>query len=67
MAKTEAERRRLSTILQVQQLLHGLQQEHIRSDLLTGCNHAPLVPAQRLHSLSRLATLLGVTRDPRLT
>ncbi|XP_075867787.1 caprin-2 isoform X2 [Nelusetta ayraudi] len=67
MAKTEAERRRLSTVLQVQQVLHGLQQEHIRRDLLTGCNHAPLVPAQRLHSLTRLTTLLGGTRDTRLT
>lgn len=67
MAKAEAERRRLSTVLQVQQVLHGLQQEHIRRDLLTGCNHAPLVPAQRLHSLTRLTTLLGVTRDARLT
>lgn len=67
MTKMEAERRRLSTVLQVQHLLHSLQQEHIRRDLLTGCNQAPLITAQQLHSLTQLAALLGVKRDTRLT
>ncbi|KAM9334840.1 caprin-2 [Symphorus nematophorus] len=67
VAKVEVERRRLSTVLQVQHLLHSLQQEHVRRDLLAGHNHAPHVPAQQLHSLSQLATLLGVKRDNRLS
>ncbi|XP_041820114.1 caprin-2 [Chelmon rostratus] len=67
VAKVEAERRRLSTVLQVQHLLHSLQQEHVRRDLLAGQNQAPHIPAQRLHSLSQLAALLGVQRDSRLS
>ncbi|XP_071358258.1 caprin-2 isoform X2 [Trachinotus anak] len=67
MAKVEVERRRLSTVLQVQHLLHSLQQEHVRRDLLAGHNQAPHIPAQQLHSLSQLATLLGVKRDNRLS
>lgn len=66
MAKVEVERRRLSTVLQVQHLLHSLQQDHVKKDLLTGHNQAPHIPAQQLHSLSELATLLGVKRDNRL-
>ncbi|XP_026182620.1 caprin-2 isoform X2 [Mastacembelus armatus] len=65
--KAELERRRLTMVLQVQHLLHSLQQEHVRNDLLAGQNQAPRVPAQRLHSLSQLATLLGVNRDNRLS
>lgn len=53
-------------MLQVQHLLQGLQQEHVRRDLLAGNNQAPHLPAQRLHSLNQLATLLGAERDSRL-
>ncbi|XP_040886222.1 caprin-2 isoform X2 [Toxotes jaculatrix] len=67
LAKVEVERRRLSTVLQVQHLLHSLQQEHVRRDLLAGHNQAPHVPAQQLHSLNQLATLVGVKRDNRLS
>ncbi|XP_045928200.1 caprin-2 isoform X2 [Micropterus dolomieu] len=67
VAKAEVERRRLSTVLQVQHLLHSLQQKHIRRDLLAGHNQAPHIPAQQLQSLSQLATLLGVKRDNRLS
>ncbi|XP_023274488.1 caprin-2-like isoform X2 [Seriola lalandi dorsalis] len=67
VAKVEVERRRLSTVLQVQHLLHSLQQEHVRRDLLAGHNQAPQIPAKQLHSLSQLATLLGVKRDNRLS
>ncbi|KAK2858670.1 hypothetical protein Q5P01_003290 [Channa striata] len=67
MAKVEVERRRLNTVLQVQHLLHSLQQEHVRRDLLAGQNQAPHISAQQLHSLSQLATLLGVKRDNRLS
>lgn len=63
VAREEAERRRLSTVLQVQHLLHSLQQEHIRKDLLSGHNQAPHLPAHKLHSLLQLAALLGVKRD----
>ncbi|XP_030296589.1 caprin-2 isoform X5 [Sparus aurata] len=66
VAKSEAERRRLSTVLQVQHLLHSLQQEHVRTDLLAGHNQAPHIPAQQLHNLSQLSALLGVERDNRL-
>lgn len=64
--KAEAERRRLSTVLQLQHLLHSLQHEHIRRDLLSGCNQAPHTSAQQLHLLDQLAKLLGVKRDNRL-
>uniref|UniRef100_A0A3Q1FJW1 Caprin family member 2 n=1 Tax=Acanthochromis polyacanthus TaxID=80966 RepID=A0A3Q1FJW1_9TELE len=67
MLKVEAERRRLTTVLQVQHLLTCLQQDHIRKDLLAGRNKAPHIPAQRLHSLSQLAVLLGVQRDNTLS
>ncbi|XP_026217172.1 caprin-2 isoform X2 [Anabas testudineus] len=67
MAKAEVERRHLSMVLQVQHLLHSLQQDHVRNDLLAGHNQAPRIPAQQLHSLSQLATLLGVKRDNRLS
>ncbi|XP_029902219.1 caprin-2 isoform X2 [Myripristis murdjan] len=67
VVKVEAERRRLSTVLQVQHLLHSLQQEHVRRDLLAGHNQAPHIPAQQLHSLIQLAALLGVKRDNRLS
>ncbi|XP_067347134.1 caprin-2 isoform X2 [Channa argus] len=66
MAMVEVERRRLSTVLQVQHVLHSLQQEHIRRDLLAGQNQAPHITAQQLHSLSQLATQLGVKRNNRL-
>ncbi|XP_054862589.1 caprin-2 isoform X3 [Amphiprion ocellaris] len=65
--KVETERRRLTTVLQVQHLLTCLQQDHIRRDLLAGRNKAPHIPAQRLQSLSQLAALLGVKRDNRLS
>ncbi|XP_059182181.1 caprin-2 isoform X2 [Centropristis striata] len=65
--KVETERRRLSTVLQVQHLLHSLQQEHIRRELLAGSNQAPLIASQQLHGLSQLASLLGVNRDYRLS
>ncbi|XP_029016398.1 caprin-2 isoform X2 [Betta splendens] len=67
IAKVDVERQRLSTVLQVQHLLHCLQQDHVRKDLLAGHNQAPLVTAQLLQSLSQLATLLGVERDDRLS
>lgn len=66
MTKVEAERSRLSTVLQLQHLLHSLQQDHVKKDLLTGHNQAPHIPAQQLHSLCQLTTLLGVKRDNRL-
>ncbi|KAI3367013.1 hypothetical protein L3Q82_009647 [Scortum barcoo] len=67
MANLEVERRRLSLVLQVQHLLHSLQQEHVRRDVLAGHNQAPHIPAQKLHSLTQLASLLGVKRDNRLS
>ncbi|KAM4711702.1 caprin-2 isoform 2-T2 [Anableps anableps] len=67
IAKMETERRRLALVLQFQHLLGGLQQEHIRKDIMAGCNHAPYIPAHQLHSLSQLAALLGVKRDDRMS
>lgn len=66
LAREELERRHLSIVLQVQHLLQGLQQEHVRRDLLGGNNQAPHLPAQKLRSLNQLATVLGAERDPRL-
>lgn len=66
LAKAELERRHLSIVLQVQHLLQGLQQDHVRRDLLAGNNQAPQLPAQKLHELKQLASLLGAERDPRL-
>ncbi|XP_034719061.1 caprin-2 isoform X2 [Etheostoma cragini] len=67
LVEEEVERKRLSTVLQIQHLLHGMQQEHVRQDLLAGHNQAPLIPAQQLHHLGQLAALLGVNRDNRLS
>ncbi|XP_029969309.1 caprin-2 [Salarias fasciatus] len=67
MAKQEMERRRLTTVLQVQQLLGTLQQDSVQSDLLSGRNQAPYVPAHTLHSLNQLAALLGAKRDDTLS
>ncbi|XP_047430688.1 caprin-2 isoform X3 [Mugil cephalus] len=67
LATVETERKRLTTVLQVQHLLTSLQLEHVRRDVLAGLNQAPHVPAQQLHSLSQLAAMLGVKRDRRLT
>ncbi|KAM3858861.1 caprin-2 [Diretmus argenteus] len=67
LAMVEVERRRLSTVLQVQHLLHSLQQEHVRKDLLAGHNQAPHIPGQQLHNLIQLAALLGVKRDNKLS
>ena len=66
MVKVEVERKHLGSVLQVHHVLHSLQQEHIRTDLLAGHNQAPHIPAQKLHSLSQLAIVLGVKRDTRL-
>lgn len=64
--KVEAERRQLSMVLHLQHILHILQQDHIKRDLLQGNNQAPHVPAQQLNSLIQLATLLKVKMDNRL-
>ncbi|XP_037315523.2 caprin-2 isoform X2 [Pungitius pungitius] len=61
--KEQTERRHLSTVLQIQHLLHCMQQEHVRRDLLSGSNQAPHIAAQQLRSLSLLAALLGVKRN----
>ncbi|XP_034434812.1 caprin-2 isoform X2 [Hippoglossus hippoglossus] len=66
VAKVEVERRRLATVLQIQNLLHSLQHEHIRRDLQVGHNQAPHISAQKLRSLGQLATLLGVKRNNQL-
>ncbi|KAF3859083.1 hypothetical protein F7725_021482 [Dissostichus mawsoni] len=59
VAKVETERRNLTSVLQLQHLLHIMQLKHIRTDLLAGHNQAPPITAQQLQSLSQLATLLG--------
>ena len=66
VAKVEAERRLLCTVLQVRHLLLSLQHEHVRNDLLSGLNLAPHLPAPELQSLLDLAALLGVKRDEHL-
>uniref|UniRef100_A0A3Q2EHM1 Caprin-1 dimerization domain-containing protein n=1 Tax=Cyprinodon variegatus TaxID=28743 RepID=A0A3Q2EHM1_CYPVA len=65
--KLEAERRRLTLMLQFQNLLVVLQQEHVRKELMAGSSDAPYIPAPLLHSLNQLAALLGVTRDGQLS
>ncbi|XP_076023582.1 caprin-2 [Genypterus blacodes] len=67
VVKVETERRQLSTVLHIQQILHILQQDHIKRDLLLGDNQAPRVPAQQLNSLVQLASLLKVKMDNRLS
>ncbi|KAK5848766.1 hypothetical protein PBY51_008459 [Eleginops maclovinus] len=67
VAKEETERRNLTSVLQVQHLLHIMQLEHIRTDLLAGHNKPPPITAQKLQSMSQLATLLGVKRDHTLS
>ncbi|XP_068443147.1 caprin-2 [Clinocottus analis] len=65
--KEASERRRLSTVLQMQHLLLCMQQQPVRRDLLQGRHRAPLLSAQRLQGLSRLAALLGYRRDAALS
>ncbi|XP_046873668.1 caprin-2 isoform X1 [Hypomesus transpacificus] len=67
VAKVEADRRLLCTVLQVRHLLLSLQHEHVRNDLLSGLNLAPHLPAPELQSLLDLAALLGVKRDEHLS
>ncbi|XP_054911761.1 caprin-2 isoform X2 [Poeciliopsis prolifica] len=67
IAKMETERRRLALGLQFQHLLGGLQQEHIREDIMAGSNHAPYIPAHQLHSLNQLAAMMGIQRDGRMS
>ncbi|XP_008399475.1 caprin-2 isoform X4 [Poecilia reticulata] len=67
IAKMETERRHLALVLQFQHLLGGLQQEHIRKDVMAGCNHAPYIPAHQLDSLNQLAAMVGVKRDGRMS
>ncbi|XP_057711530.1 caprin-2 isoform X2 [Corythoichthys intestinalis] len=66
LVKMEADRRRLSTVLKVQQILTVIQEEHVQKDLLNGRNQAPYLPEHRLNSLSQLANLLGARQDDRL-
>ncbi|KAF6728606.1 Caprin-2 [Oryzias melastigma] len=61
--RLEVERRRLATVLKIHDLLGNMQQEHTQKDLMTGNNQAPHIPIQKLHSLNRLAAMLGVRRD----
>ncbi|XP_077565282.1 caprin-2 [Stigmatopora nigra] len=66
LVRTEADRRRLSTLLKVQQILSVIQEEQVQKDLLCGRNQAPILPEHRLKSLSQLAVLLGVRQEDRL-
>lgn len=66
IAKMEMERKRLALVLQFQHLLNGLQQEHIRKDIMAGRNHALYIPANQLHSLNQLAALLLFKRNDRM-
>lgn len=63
MLKMEEEKRRLRSVLHVQQVLRSLDQDGVKLDLLSGLNQAPLVPAQMLYSLNQLSGLLGLQRD----
>ncbi|XP_053720110.1 caprin-2 isoform X1 [Synchiropus splendidus] len=67
VAKRDSERCRLNTVLQIQQLLGSLQLDHVRKDLLTGQNQAPVLPPHQLQHLVQLAALLGVTKDNSLS
>ncbi|XP_061085071.1 importin-8-like [Conger conger] len=61
--RTETERKRLATVLQVHHILQSLQQEHVRKDLRSGLNRAPFLPSRDLEHLLDLAALLGCKRD----
>ncbi|XP_018585323.1 caprin-2 isoform X2 [Scleropages formosus] len=63
VARMEAEKRRLRTVLQIHHILQSLQQEHVRKDFRSGLNQAPFLPARELERLLDLAGLLGIHRD----
>ncbi|MFT7812609.1 caprin-2 isoform X1 [Arapaima gigas] len=63
VARMEAEKRRLRTVLQIHHILQSLQQEHVRKDFRSGLNQAPFLPARELEHLLDLAGLLGIQRD----
>ncbi|XP_055081668.1 caprin-2 [Periophthalmus magnuspinnatus] len=60
MLRSEVERGRLSSVLQLQQVLQRLDRA---PGLDSGLNQAPKVPVQTLQRLSQLRPLLGLTRD----
>ncbi|XP_040288045.1 caprin-2 [Bufo bufo] len=58
MQKTEAEKKRLRTVLQVKYLLQSFCQDHVQQDFKDGLNGAMYITSKELDSLSKFAKLI---------
>ncbi|XP_051976961.1 caprin-2-like [Xyrauchen texanus] len=63
----EAERRRLSLMLQVQYVLHSLQREDVQRKFSNSRQHSHYLSTQDIENLLDLASLLGCKRDHRMS
>nr|XP_055047003.1 caprin-2-like isoform X1 [Misgurnus anguillicaudatus]XP_055047004.1 caprin-2-like isoform X1 [Misgurnus anguillicaudatus] len=63
LMKIEAEKRRLSLMLQVQYVLHSLQREDVRRNFCNARQHSCCVSTRDMESLLDLASLVGCKRD----
>nr|XP_015207359.1 PREDICTED: caprin-2 [Lepisosteus oculatus] len=61
--KTEVEKKRLCTVLQVHYILQSLQQEHVRKDFRSGLNGAPFLSARELERLLGFSERVGCKRN----
>ncbi|KAG5267255.1 hypothetical protein AALO_G00219700 [Alosa alosa] len=63
VARMEAERKRLCTVLQMQYVLQNLQNEHVRKDVLNSASRPLLISAKELEGLRDLGALLNRKTD----
>ncbi|XP_069807135.1 caprin-2 [Dendropsophus ebraccatus] len=56
--KTEAEKKRLRTVLQIQYLLQSFCQDHVQQDFKEGINGAMYITSKELESLSKFSKLI---------
>uniref|UniRef100_A0A8C4X3E4 Caprin-2 n=1 Tax=Erpetoichthys calabaricus TaxID=27687 RepID=A0A8C4X3E4_ERPCA len=61
--KTEAEKKRLRTIFQVQFVLQSLEQEHVKKDFRSGLNGAFFLSAKELEFLIRFSKMASLERN----
>ncbi|XP_039617782.1 caprin-2 isoform X3 [Polypterus senegalus] len=61
--KTEAEKKRLRTIFQVQFVLQSLEQEHVKKDFRSGLNGAFFLSAKELDFLIRFSKMASLERN----
>ncbi|XP_051547633.1 caprin-2-like isoform X3 [Myxocyprinus asiaticus] len=65
--RIEAEKRRLSLMLQVQYVLHSLQREDVQRKFCNSRQHSHYLSTQDMENLLDLASLLGCKRDHKMS